>query len=409
MAKTRGKGSIIQLDKGPDGKKQKSKCRKWRLVVSLGKDPRTGKYPQKARAFHGTYTEAQKALREFIEEIEHGKVVKKNTWTYNEYAQHYAEQREKAGELTPKALKSMKSDLAGLGFLIGHLKLQEITPECLESAYVDLKNGDSRSGRKLTGTTVTCYHKAASRMMDCARKDGYISSNPFDDATPPRTDTKEKASMNASDYNELITKLDPNDGMQCAVLLCATLGLRRGEACGLSWGDVDFGDGTVFIQHSYDESGNLKAPKTESGVRILPMPEFLANALKSRKAHLLAELGGESKGSTVKRDDGTVDFKPEVPVCTDEFGARIEPQPLSSWWTYRRKKFGADGISLHQLRHTFLSLAAEQGIHPSVMQKLAGHASPNITMKIYTHVNVEAKKSAIDAMEKAYMAERKAS
>ena len=215
--------------------------------------------------------------------------------------------------------------------------------------------------------------------------------------------------MNASDYNDLITKLDPNDGMQCAVLLCAALGLRRGEACGLSWGDVDFGDGTVFIQHSYDEFGNLKAPKTESGVRILPMPEFLADALESRKAHVLADLGGESKGHTVKREDGTVDLKPETPVCTDEFGARIEPQPLSSWWTYRRKKFGAEGISLHQLRHTFLSLAAEQGIHPSVMQKLAGHASPNITMKIYTHVNVEAKKSAMDAMQRAYMAKKKAS
>ena len=299
MAKTRGKGSIIQLDKGPDGKKQKSKCRKWRLVVSLGKDPRTGKYPQKARAFHGTYTEAQKALREFIEEIERGKVVKKSTWTYNEYAAHYAEQREKAGKLTPKALKSMKSDLAGLGFLIGHLKLQEITSECLESAYVDLRSGDSRSGRKLTGTTVTCYHKTASRMMDCARKDGYVCANPFDDATPPRTDTKEKSSMNAADYNAMITKLDPNDEMQCAVLLCATLGLRRDEACGLSWGDVNFADCTVFVHHSFDERGNLKAPKTESGVRILPMPEFLADALAARKAHLVAELGGESEGVTL--------------------------------------------------------------------------------------------------------------
>ena len=68
------------------------------------------------------------------------------------------------------------------------------------------------------------------------------------------------------------------------------------------------------------------------------------------------------------------------------------------------------GAAVHQLRHTFLSLAAEQGVHPSVMQKLAGHASPNITMKIYTHVNMDAKKMAIDAMQKAYMGkEQKAS
>ena len=62
------------------------------------------------------------------------------------------------------------------------------------------------------------------------------------------------------------------------------------------------------------------------------------------------------------------------------------------------------------LRHTFLSLAAEQGVHPSVMQKLAGHSSPEITMKIYTHVNVEAKKAAMEAMQNAYMKrEQKAS
>ena len=68
-----------------------------------------------------------------------------------------------------------------------------------------------------------------------------------------------------------------------------------------------------------------------------------------------------------------------------------------------RSSFGADNICLHQLRHTFLSLAAEQGVHPSVMQKLAGHSNPNITMKIYTHVNVEAKKAAMEALQNAYM------
>ena len=48
MAKINGKGCIYQVDKGADGKKPKAKCRKWRLVVSLGKDPRTGSYRQKA-------------------------------------------------------------------------------------------------------------------------------------------------------------------------------------------------------------------------------------------------------------------------------------------------------------------------------------------------------------------------
>ena len=59
--------------------------------------------------------------------------------------------------------------------------------------------------------------------------------------------------------------------------------------------------------------------------------------------------------------------------------------------------------SLHGLRHSFLSLAAAQGVHPSVMMRLAGHKNPNITMKIYTHVNMESKREAMDAMQAAYM------
>ena len=54
MAAQTGKGFIVQMEKG----KPKGKCCKWKLVVSLGRDARMGKYPQKACAFHGTYTRA---------------------------------------------------------------------------------------------------------------------------------------------------------------------------------------------------------------------------------------------------------------------------------------------------------------------------------------------------------------
>lgn len=70
MAETKGKGAIIQLEKD----KPRSKCRKWQLRVSLGRDPRTGKYRQKTRYFTGTYTQAKAALREFIAEIEGDRV-----------------------------------------------------------------------------------------------------------------------------------------------------------------------------------------------------------------------------------------------------------------------------------------------------------------------------------------------
>lgn len=403
MAKQPRKGTIVQLDKGKDGKKPKSKCRKWKLVVSLGLDPATGKYPQKAKRFYGSYSEAEKELRSFVEEIEGGTVVRKSTWTFNEYAERFMKLKEASGELAAKTLKSKRGSLAGMGYAIGHMKLQDITPSVIENAELDMRNGKSRSGRKLSGTTMRSYHSAASEMMDHAKKAGVIGVNPFDEVQPPRYDTKEKGAMTGKAYGKLLDKLDPTDGMEIAVLLCATLGLRRGEACGLSWGDIDFEENTVFIQHSYDDFDNLKAPKTDAGKRILPLPDFTRNALIERKAAQIAMVDGISEGYTYKRKDGKIDLLPEIPVATSDLATRIHPQKLSSWWFDARESFGAKGICLHQLRHTFLSLAAEQGIHPSVMQKLAGHSNPTITMKIYTHVNVDAKKAAIEALQNAYM------
>ena len=71
MAKVTGEGTIVQLEKD----KPKSKCRKWQLRVPVGLDPRTGKYKTRTRRVSDmNYTQAKKALRDFIEEIEDDKV-----------------------------------------------------------------------------------------------------------------------------------------------------------------------------------------------------------------------------------------------------------------------------------------------------------------------------------------------
>ena len=62
-----------------------------------------------------------------------------------------------------------------------------------------------------------------------------------------------------------------------------------------------------------------------------------------------------------------------------------------------------DGWTLHELRHSFLSLAAASGVHPAVMQQLAGHSSAQTTMDIYTHVNMDSKRAAVMAMQDAFM------
>ena len=415
--KTNGKGSIYQLDKGKDGKKPKSKCRKWRLVVSLGKDPHTGKYRQKAKNFNGSYTQAQRELREFVAQIEGGNLVKRNGWTFNGYAKHYVDTRVAAGEIQERTANSLRGTLKALGYRIGELRLQEITPEVIEAAYIDLRAGESLSGKPLSGRTLYNINLSAYLMFQNAKEKGIVGENPLEKVPMPKKDTKEKESLSASAYSSLISALDPAERYQCAVLLCATLGLRRSESLGLSWGDVDFANGTVNVHASTDDHAGLKEPKTEAGFRLLPMPEQLAAAIMRRKEAVMPSLikyhpervmrvvstDGSCPAGCVEIEGKFYDISGKVAVCCDDDGERPLPDGLSRWWARHRKDYGLEGWTLHGLRHTFLSLAAAQGVHPSVMMRLAGHKNPNITMKIYTHVNMASKREAMDAMQAAYM------
>jgi integrase len=103
----------------------------------------------------------------------------------------------------------------------------------------------------------------------------------------------------------------------------------------------------------------------------------------------------------IEIDGKFYDVDGKIAVCCDDDCPL--PTALSQWWRTHRKHYGLEGWTLHGLRHSFLSLAAAQGVHPSVMMRLAGHKNPNITMKIYAHVNMESKREAMDAMQAAYM------
>lgn len=89
-------------------------------------------------------------------------------------------------------------------------------------------------------------------------------------------------------------------------------------------------------------------------------------------------------------------------MVTTKYGERIKSSSLTRWWSIERGNYGLDDFSLHELRHTYLTLLAEEGVHPKVMQELAGHYSSQITMDVYTHVNMDAKREAVAAVSKLF-------
>ena len=283
---------------------------------------------------------------------------------------------------------------------IGGVKLEDVTPQMLNNVYVAMMQGDTLSGRKSGGSYVNQIHDNITLVFQCAVKEGILVANPCDMADPPRMDTKPKKAIQPDKVRELVAELDPTDPHECAYLLAVTLGLRRGEICGLSWSDVDFERNVVDVSHSYDSLGNLKGTKTKAGMRLLPLSPVIRDTLLKMKEAQAAQFA--KTNSFRNPDEGYLEQAGDGPIIVGHYGERVIPSTMSRWWSVDRGKYDLEGYTLHELHHTYLTMLAMGGVHPKVMQELAGHYSSQITMGIYTHVNMDANRQAVEAVSKLF-------
>ena len=95
---------------------------------------------------------------------------------------------------------------------------------------------------------------------------------------------------------------------------------------------------------------------------------------------------------------GLLDRMPDMDdvfVVCDEMGRPFSPVRQTNWWSNNRAKFGMAGVTEHDLRHAYLTALAISGVHPTVAQALAGHATSAITMEVYTNVDMSAKVAGV--------------
>lgn len=392
-AKVGGRGSIVPLEDKP-----RSKCRKWQLRVSTGLDPATGKYSTRTRRFpsrsdrdegiEGTYTQAEAALRNFAVEVESNEAIKRRSATMEAAAMEFLEARR--GELTEDALSTYAWQLKCANLHLGAAKVRQVTTLMVERMRSALLRGETLSGRKMAASSVAGVQRALSVFFRWAVLRGLSDGNPCEGLAALKARSPEKKALKRERLNAFVASLDPADAKEIALLLYATMGLRRGEALNLVWDrDVDFKARTLEI----------RSAKTEAGDRILPMPDIVFDALRKRRTAqreqfdaARVEIGCRSKIPV--QDCSTR-------VCTDNLGRPINPKDMSQWWGNHAKDYGLEGYTLHELRHSYLTALARAGVHPKVMQELAGHASFDVTMEVYTHVHMDDKREAVIAFEES--------
>lgn len=149
------------------------------------------------------------------------------------------------------------------------------------------------------------------------------------------------------------------------VQLAVFTGMRQGEILGLQWGDIDWVNKQVLVRRAWRE-GAFQPPKTKYSVRRIDLPDFLVHELKIWK---LACPNGE--------------YDLVVPNRAGNPQSHSNLLQRDYWPALRRA--GLPKIRFHDLRHTFASLMIANGEDIVRVSRLLGHASPNITLGVYSH------------------------
>lgn len=359
-------GSIQQLDKG----KPRGKCRKWRLCVHVDNQRRS-------RRFTGTISDAKAALECWRSELAE---TPQTAVTFAQYAEKYCSIRENLGNLTPATCAQTRNALTAFASTgLRDMRMSEIKQSDIESALLHVRDNPRRATKtgKLSNTALSTYYAILRTMFKHAEQSEIIARNPCRYVKPPKLDTRERAALSPLEIELLLNRLDdePLSGEIIALYLMLTLGLRRGEALGAY--TADFRDGVAHIQRAMKASTNaIGAPKTKCGVRDLPMPARLLRKLKEWTEH--------------REQWGIGDAR--FMVCSPT-GSALTCRHMQNWWTTRRERLGCDGMTLHQLRHSNLSMMGR--VMPSVfdLQRWAGWGSI-APASVYIHTDLDALSAA---------------
>jgi len=255
------------------------------------------------------------------------------------------------------------------------------------------QSASGRTSPEESSSTVAVTHRILHHALADAARRNLIPSNPAALAAVPKSSAPapERDAWTAEELRTFLAHI-ADDRLHALWILYATTGLRRGEACGLKWSDVDPDGAQFVVRRSRVPVGGkgVVESTTKSGrERIVPLSPAAVAALRAHRKRQLEErlaIGDAwtDSGYVFVNADGTPARPDRVTDAFNELVADAELRP----------------IALHGLRHTFVSLGLNSGNVPVVvMQQLVGHAKLETTLG-YVHAAPDAHRAAADSVER---------
>lgn len=254
----------------------------------------------------------------------------------------------------------------------GAVPLKAVTVSGIRSWLVDMQRGDpaGKTARARKGMTSGAARKTGrvfSMALDTAVDDKLIARNPFDRVKLPReAQPRQGMSLSRGQLHDLVNAM-PSEQDRVLTLILGYSGLRWGEAVGLTAKAVDYQRRRLNVHRTYGEAGGspyVETPKDHER-RWVPFPPFLTTELQKVTAGKNA-------------DDDLFSNASGRPLQGSNWLPRVLRPALKA-----AKIPDVDGRIIHDLRHTYASLAVQAGANIKMLQKAMGHADPGFTLRVY--------------------------
>jgi integrase len=245
----------------------------------------------------------------------------------------------------------------------------------------------------LSNKTIKHHHRLISAILNQAVFWQVIPSNPASRVKPPKVARTEAKYLDEKQTAKLLELL-VNETVQHQTMIKMFLysGLRRGEMCGLEWGDIDFENHLITVcRSSQYVSGKgiyTKETKTENSDRTIKIPSQAFEVLKEYKAWQTQE--------RLKMGDR---WEVSDRIFTQHDGKPIAPDTITGWFREFVAKTDLPKITIHSLRHTNITLLLAAGVPLRTVSYRAGHAQTSTTSNLYAHAIRTSDEIAADTLD----------
>jgi integrase len=213
--------------------------------------------------------------------------------------------------------------------------------------------------------------------MNYAVRKRKLDRNPVTAADRPRASRVEMRTWTADELGRFLDWVREHRLAPLLTLL-ATTGLRRGEALGLRWSDVDLVEGRLAVRQTLLAVNNhlqFGEPKTQRSRRTVDLDAATVAVLKAHRKAQLEERAEAGLGRP----------KADALVFTDDQGEPLHPNVVTRTFAKLIIQAGVPRIRLHDLRHTHSTLSLQAGVHVKIVSERLGHSSVTITLDTYSH------------------------